>query len=260
LISQLLRKTVKTVALPIGLLQPRRPGDIVILLYHRVGPDAGEISVSEKDFERHLATLAETDKPVSLEAALDNGGGVVVTFDDGYRDFYDVALPLLVRYAVPATLYLATSLVAGEGDRLESRERLTWSNLREATDSGLVTVGSHTHGHANLAKTTELQAEVEMRRAKELIEERLERPCAHFAYPFAVASAEAERVASRLFKTAALDAWATNRRGRIDPYRLGRTPVLRSDGQTFFRAKVRGLLDREALAYRLLKRGPWAHL
>ena len=43
----------------------------------------------------------------------------------------------------------------------------------------------------------------------------------------------------------------------MDPWRLGRTPVLASDGLTFFRAKVQGRLDGEALAYRLLGRGPW---
>jgi hypothetical protein len=59
-----------------------------------------------------------------------------------------------------------------------------------------------------------------------------------------------------LFDSAALR-WATNRAGRIDRYRLGRTPVLRSDGPLLFRAKVRGLLDGEALFYRLTGRGPW---
>ncbi|HEX9890534.1 MAG TPA: polysaccharide deacetylase family protein, partial [Actinomycetota bacterium] len=68
---------------------------------------------------------------------------------------------------------------------------------------------------------------------------------------------EADRAARDLFRTAALSAWRTNRRGRTDLHRLGRTPVLRSDGPRFFRAKVRGMLDGEALAYRVLRRGPW---
>ena len=51
--------------------------------------------------------------------------------------------------------------------------------------------------------------------------------------------------------------WWTNRADRLDSYRLGRTPVLRNDGLAFFRAKVDGMLDAEALAYRALRRGPW---
>jgi len=96
-----------------------------------------------------------------------------------------------------------------------------------------------------------------MRRSRDLVEDNLNRPCRHFAYPWAIGSAAADRAARRTFETAALNAWRTNRRERIDPYRLGRMPILRSDGPFFFRAKVGGRLDAEALAYRALRRGPW---
>jgi peptidoglycan/xylan/chitin deacetylase (PgdA/CDA1 family) len=164
-------------------------------------------------------------------------------------------VPLLVRYRVPAILYLATGLVANGGPA--SADALTWADLRDAVETGLVTVGAHTHGHADLSRATEAEAELEMRRAQELIEDRLGVACRHFAYPWAVGSPAADRVARRLFDSAALYAWRTNRRGRMDPHRLGRTPVLRSDGTAFFPARVRGLLDGEALAYRVLRRGPW---
>ncbi len=159
---------------------------------------------------------------------------------------------------VPAVLYLATGLVRDEarGERGDD-DGLSWSQLGEAVATGLVTVGAHTHAHRTLSRATERIAEDEMRRSKDLIEDRLGVACRHFAYPFAVGSPEADRVARRLFGSAALDAWKTNRRGRLDPHRLGRMPVLASDGQLFFRAKVRGMLEREALAYRALGRGPW---
>jgi peptidoglycan/xylan/chitin deacetylase (PgdA/CDA1 family) len=118
-------------------------------------------------------------------------------------------------------------------------------------------VGSHTHGHADLSRATEGQAEDEMRRSRDLVEDHLGRACRHFAYPRAVGSPAADRAARRTFDTAALDAWRTNRRGYIDQYRLGRTPILRSDSWAFFRAKVAGMLDGEALVYRALRRGPW---
>jgi peptidoglycan/xylan/chitin deacetylase (PgdA/CDA1 family) len=130
--------------------------------------------------------------------------------------------------------------------------------LQDAVTTGLVTVGSHTHSHADLSRASEREAEEEMRRSKELIEDNLQAACRHFAYPWAVGSPSADRAARRLFATAALDAWRTNRRGRTNPYRLGRVPILRSDGDgVFFRAKTVGVLDREALLYRVLRRGPW---
>jgi peptidoglycan/xylan/chitin deacetylase (PgdA/CDA1 family) len=146
-------------------------------------------------------------------------------------------------------------VASGSGARREGA--LTWGNLREAVSTGLVTVGSHTHGHTDLSRASEREAEEEMRRSRDLIEDRLGVACVHFAYPWAVGSAGADRAARRLFRSAALSAWRTNRAGTIDPHRLGRVPVLRSDGQFFFRRKVRGELDSEALLYRMLGRGPW---
>jgi peptidoglycan/xylan/chitin deacetylase (PgdA/CDA1 family) len=250
----LVRKASKAVVAPAGLFTRRRPGDLVILLYHRVGDGPGEIELPEVDFERQLAYLAEHEHVLSLDEALAgrHDGGVVLTFDDGTRDFYERALPLLRRYRIPALLYLATALVAEDGG-----DGVSWSQLGEALDAGLVTVGSHTHSHADLSRADEAQSADEMRRSKELIEDHLGVACRHFAYPWAVGSRAARRVARRLFDSAALDAWRTNRRGRTDPHRLGRTPVLASDGYTFFRAKVHGMLDGEALVYRALGRGPW---
>jgi peptidoglycan/xylan/chitin deacetylase (PgdA/CDA1 family) len=250
------RRAAKAAVLPAGAVSRRRRGDVVILVYHRVGAGQGEISLSVDAFARQLAHLVEKDRVLSLDQALrgDRDGGVVVTFDDGYRDFHDHVLPLVQRYEVPAVLYLTTGWVGGGG---ASRDCLTWPAVREAAATGLVTVGAHTHGHADLSRASQRTAEQELRRSKELVEDSLGTACHHFSYPWAVGSREADSVARRLFRSAAWDAWRTNRRGRMDPHRLGRTPVLRSDGTVFFRAKLRGLLDAEGLVYRAAGRGPW---
>jgi peptidoglycan/xylan/chitin deacetylase (PgdA/CDA1 family) len=259
-VPSLVRKAAKAVVLPGGILSARRPGDLVILLYHRLGAGKAEIDLPVAAFERQLAHLAERETVLPLDASLRTGsrGGVVVTFDDGYRDFHEHALPLLVRYGVPAVLYLTTGLVASARTlAAPAAERLTWSQLEEAVATGLVTVGAHTHRHADLSQASEETAREELRRSKELIEDKLGTRCRHFAYPWAVGSPAADRIVRSLFDTAARHAWRTNRRGRIDPYGLGRTPVLRSDGDMFFRAKSKGLLDGEAVVYRALGRGPW---
>ena len=256
MLNQVAKRSAKAVALAGGIRAGRRPGDVVILLYHRLGADTrSEIELDGRTFARHLERIVAKDTPRSLEDAISGGEGVVVTFDDGTRDFYESALPLLVSHRVPALLYLATGGVATNGNA--SPDALTWKQLEEATATGLVTIGSHTHSHADLAAATEREADEEMRRSKELIEDRLGVSCRHFAYPWGLASPDAERVARRLFATAALDGWRVNRRAAIDPYRLARIPVLRSDGQFFFRAKLRGRLNGEAMLYRVAHRGPW---
>jgi peptidoglycan/xylan/chitin deacetylase (PgdA/CDA1 family) len=254
----LIRRAAKAAVLPLGLKDRRGPGDVVILLYHRVGAGGREIDLPVSAFTSQLADLQARERVLTLNEAVSggNGGGIVLTFDDGYRDFHEHVLPLLVRFKMPAVLYLASGLVAGERNAPDG-QALTWSQLREAVSTGLVEVGAHTHSHVNLARAGWVEAEAEIRGSKELIEDRLGVGCRHFAYPWCVASLPARRMVARLFETAALDAWRTNRRGQIYPQRLGRTPILRSEGRTFFRAKVAGLLDGEALLYRALGRGPW---
>jgi len=259
--DSLVRVGVKVAALPLGATRRRRSGDVTILCYHRIGEGDREIDVPAPRFEAHLEALASVDRVRALDDSLaDPRGGLVLTFDDGFRDFHEFALPALVRHRVPALLYLATGFVdAGDPRSGVGPDRaLTWSMLAEAVSTGLVTVGSHTHGHVDLSRADAIAAEDELRRSIELIEDRLGTPCRHFAYPWGRASQAAERVARQRFATAALAAWRTNRSGRIEPHRLGRTPVMRSDGGFLFRAKARGQLDGERFAYRALGRGPWA--
>lgn len=249
-----IRKVTKVATLPLGLWPPRRAGDVVILLYHRVGPEETEIELPPAEFERELAYLASHQEVRSLDDVLQrDAGGVVLTFDDGTPDFHEVVVPLLQHYRLPATLYLATRLA-------ESGVGVTWSQLADAITTGLVEIGSHTHSHADLARATAGEAMEEMRRSKELIEDRLGIECRDFAFPWAVASPSAIEAARRVFRSAAVHAWRTNRGERVDPFALGRTPVLRSDGLFFFRQKVKGRLDGESVAYRLLRRGPWERM
>jgi peptidoglycan/xylan/chitin deacetylase (PgdA/CDA1 family) len=246
-----LRKATKLATLPLGVWPPRGADDVVILLYHRVGPEEVEIELPPWELEREIAYLASHERVRTLDDVLEaGGGGVVITFDDGTPDFHEHVVPLLERYRVPATLYLATRLA-------ESGAGLTWDQLADGVRTRLVTVGSHTHSHADLSHASESEAREEMRKSKDLIEDHLGVACRHFAYPWAVGSPSAARVARELFRSAALHAWRTNRAGRLDPFELGRTPILRSDGRFFFEQKVRGRLDAESLAYRVLRRGPW---
>lgn len=258
-VQELVRIGVKVAALPLGAVSPRRAGDIVILCYHRVGAGGREIDVPRPRFVEHLESLAAEGHVRTLDDALADGGGVVLTFDDGFRDFHEFVVPELVRHRLPGLLYLATGFVDAGDPRtgVGPDQALTWPMLQEAVSTGLVSIGSHTHAHVDLSRATELRAEDEMRRSKELVEDRLGKACPHFAFPWGKASRAAERAARHRFSTAALDAWRTNRRDRIDPHRLGRTPVFRSDAPFFLRAKARGRLDGERLAYRALRRGPW---
>ena len=78
---------------------------------------------------------------------------VLLTFDDGYRSFYDRVMPLLELYEFPAVLAPVTSWINAEpgskidyGDQAVEREKfLSWEQLKEIADSGLVEIASHSH-------------------------------------------------------------------------------------------------------------------
>lgn len=249
-----------------------RPCGIVVLAYHRVGGSSGlELDLPPTLFERQVAWLAESGRVLSLEAALarldgpfpehPNAGGdpVVLTFDDGTADFADVALPVLVRHQVPVTLYVATAFVEEARPFAGGAPALSWTALRDACATGLVTVGSHTHTHALLDRAPVETVVRELDASTGLLEDRLGVPVRDFAYPKAVLGSEPAQAAVRArFRSAALAGTHANPYGGTDPYRLARSPVQASDGWRWFRAKVGGGLRLEDDARRVLNRRRYA--
>ena len=103
----------------------RNSSHCVIFVYHRVCPLAEilsferELTVTHEAFEKQISYLRKAYTPISLSQLLKSlkgeiilpGNSVVVTFDDGYRDNYDYAFPILKAYDVPATIFLTTGFI-----------------------------------------------------------------------------------------------------------------------------------------------------
>ncbi len=258
-----LQRAAKSAALVSGRLTGRHPG-LVVLLYHRVGAGERNIDLSIEAFRRQMAFLAAHCEVVPLSDGLRRAADpsldrdlVSITFDDGTEDLHEHAFPILAEFALPATLYLATG-PCEEGLPFPSwatgtidAPALGWDQVNEMIVGDLVTIGSHTHTHADLDAVDGPTIREELRRSKELIEDRTGRACVDFAYPHAVTSPEAEAAVRRTYDTATIAGWKKNRAGRIDPYRITRTPVTRADGPVFFKAKVGGRMEPEAWLYKL---------
>lgn len=240
------------------------PRGVVVLIYHRVGARSDlDVDLPTGQFERQLAALAASGRVQPLDAALDALGSpgipeadpVVITFDDGTADFAELAVPLLARYRLPATLYVATDFVERGIDFPDDGRPLSWSALHDVMGTGLVTVGSHTHTHALLDRLPDPGLTDELRRADDLIADRLGTPPTHFAYPKAVAgSTPADAAVRARYRSAALAGTRPNRYGATDPHRLARSPVQRSDGDRYFRAKLAGGMGLEDRAREQLNR------
>lgn len=249
--KQLARRALKASARAADRIRPPGPG-VVILCYHRVGAGSGlELDLDRGRFEDQMAALAERGRVVPLDRALDALADpapspapavqIVVTFDDGTADFVDTALPILERFSVPVVLYVATAFVDEQRPFPYGAPPLSWQALRDATATGLVTVGSHTHTHVLLDRVPEHIALDELDTSVRLIGEQLGARPQHFAYPKSVAGSRAADAAVRArFASAALAGMRANDYGRTDPHRLARSPVQSSDDMDAFAAKARG--------------------
>ena len=89
---------------------------VLCLLYHRVNPipdDIYHLTVSPHNFEEQIRYLKDHFPILRFEEDWTRGGqdGVVITFDDGYGDNHEYALPVLEKYHVPATIFVSTGYV-----------------------------------------------------------------------------------------------------------------------------------------------------
>jgi peptidoglycan/xylan/chitin deacetylase (PgdA/CDA1 family) len=182
---------------------------IPILLYHAVSerssPVLCEFTISPMGFRRQLDEIVASGATAysvsgylcALDAGVLADRAVVITFDDGYADFYDCALPLLEERLLPSTLYVATGFLEGRPDlRVDRRppERtLSWSQLHELTARG-VEIGGHSHSHFHLDTLARRTAREEIVMCKMLLEDELQTPVTSFAYPNGHASASVRRL------------------------------------------------------------------
>lgn len=164
-----------------------------ILTYHRVRDvllisDRSDIefSVSPKNLDEQLKYLADNNyQTISLDelnARFENKSplppkSVILTFDDGFRDFYTNAFPLLKKYNLRAVCFyiVGYSNFPGYMDQMM---------LREIHDSGLVDIQSHTLSHLLLPNLTIEDQKREILESKQILEVILDKKINYFAYPY----------------------------------------------------------------------------
>jgi peptidoglycan/xylan/chitin deacetylase (PgdA/CDA1 family) len=230
------------------------PVGATFLIYHRVGGGSrDELDLASTAFAAQLDVLVQ-QRVVPLDGAVaavrsgDTGHRTVLTFDDGFRDVYENAWPLLRERRMPFTIYLTTAYVGGpmrwEGStaRTQGASALTWDQLNEMVDSGLCTIGNHTHTHVRPERLSEDELDL----CSEAIEARLGVRPRHFAYTWGVPVPRMEAALRERFVTCATGLIGRNL-PTTDPMKYRRVPVRRTDPIEFFRAKLRGNLLPERI-------------
>lgn len=223
-----------------------RPGYTVpILTFHSVNYENDLISVTPTNFDRQLSYLKTHGyKVISLDDLVEgmknnrkfNHKTVVITFDDGRKDNYTYALPILKKYRFPVTIFLAANLVNNKAGFL------SWDEIRTMTKDN-VSFGAHTKNHAYLASIESEEALWdEIAGSKNMIENNINKPVGYFSYPHGAFN---EKVKSIVKKSGFKGACTTNvgpGRFNEDIYALKRIRIKNSDmNKPFsFRAKLSG--------------------
>ncbi|MFF0017542.1 polysaccharide deacetylase family protein [Streptomyces sp. NPDC005374] len=164
-----------------------------IAMYHSVGDcsdDPYRITVTPDRLDRQLSWLRRRGlRGVSVSellAAPSRTGLVGLTFDDGYADFLDHALPVLTRHDCGATLFVLPGRLGGDNawDPLGPRKPLlTADGIRKAAAAG-IEIGSHGLTHVDLTKAQDIPLHSEVADSRKLLEELTDSPVTGFCYPY----------------------------------------------------------------------------
>jgi len=163
----------------------------VILMFHSISDNPPSVIRSVPapthrlsvfhDFVQWLAPRARTVTIEQLVREIQAGTRndaptLALTFDDGYRDNYTIAYPILQRYGCTATVFVTTQLIGGSYS-------LTSDMIREMHAAG-IGFGSHTVTHPALTQLSSDIVELELQQSKERLEDILQSECVSLSYPF----------------------------------------------------------------------------
>lgn len=161
---------------------------------------------------------------------------VVLTFDDGYADLFETALPILLKHGFPATVFVTTGWLHDAGryamgaplDRM-----MTWRQVEELPQAG-VEVAAHSHSHAHLDQVSDTRLRSELGWSRSLLQDRLGVAVASVAYPYGHTSGRVRAAVREIgYQQAAavanLPAPATD-----EPFRVPRLTIRRSTSLSVF--------------------------
>ena len=176
-----------------------------ILTYHSLDQTGSVISVRPDHFRCQMEALAAgATKVVSLPEILKYPGAVAITFDDGFANFTDHALPVLQALSLPATIFVVSGYCGGRNNwpsqpaGVPQMPLMSWNALRDLPAN--ISLGAHTVTHPDLRALADSEITREVRQSRIEIEQKTGRAVETFAYPYGAVNARAAAAVRREFR------------------------------------------------------------
>ena len=166
---------------------------IPVLLYHSISNDNSPMSLNINFFENQMKYLKnngfQTVDFNEIDPNLKSKKQIIITFDDGYKDILNNALPILKKYNFKATSFFVTNLI-GQNNSWDvkkksyiKKEIMNPSDILQWISSGMH-IGSHSHNHVDLTKISEEKLLYELEFSKKFLEDKFDNKNNIFCYPY----------------------------------------------------------------------------
>jgi peptidoglycan/xylan/chitin deacetylase (PgdA/CDA1 family)/glycosyltransferase involved in cell wall biosynthesis len=225
---------------------PRRPKEIIVLMYHAISESGGTLSVPPETFIRQMEYLARAKQVVPLEdiVAFASGtkdlksGSVAITFDDGYCDIAEVVEPILAKYGFRATVFVPSDDDAVTNPEHDSR--MSWNQIRDLAGRTALSFEAHGRSHRALPQLTPSEAEEDLRACRDDFLKEVGREPVHLAYPYGAKDQAVMDMARKAGFKAAFGITEDVVRQDTGLYGLPRVQVDRTMTDLLFRLRLTG--------------------
>lgn len=236
---------------------------VTILCYHSVTNrsdpypnDPHKLHLQRARFVEHLDYLQSHHRIISLaefvrarrEKTRLPARATVLTFDDGFRNFFSVVAPILRERGIPATSFIVTSPnftpniveVGGAWRPSDDDSHMSWSEVRQLKSEG-IDFGSHTATHVALSEVSPAEARAELEDSLNALSDNLALTNVPLSYPHGKASETVKEIAKSLGYYCALTTILGQNDGNCDLFALRRTVISADDDVPTLAARLSGL-------------------